>query len=64
MSYQRALGHDAMVNAQDKSSEALALAAGNAKGTSVDCHLSTLVVKLQLLIHHNSRARPCFIIAC
>jgi hypothetical protein len=44
------------VNAQVKSSEALALAAGNAKGTSVDDHLSTLVVKLQLLTQQSSKS--------
>lgn len=44
------------VNAQVRSSEALASASGNAKGTSVDDHLATLVVKLQLLTQSSSKA--------
>ena len=44
------------VNAQVCSSEALSSARGNAKGTNVDDHLATLVVKLQLLTQSSSKA--------
>ena len=46
----------AWVNAQVRASEALAAASGHAKGTSVDDHLSTLVVKLQLLTQSSSKS--------
>ena len=46
----------AWVNAQVRASEALAAAADNAKGTSVDDHLATLVVKLQLLTQSSSKS--------
>ena len=46
----------AWVNAQVRSSDALATASGNAKGTSLDDHLSTLVVKLQLLTQSASKS--------
>lgn len=44
------------VNDQVRSSESLATAAGNAKGSSVDDHLSTLVVKLQLMAQSSSKS--------
>ena len=43
------------VNAQVRSGEAMSVANPNAKGSSVDDHLATLVVKLQLLTQSSSK---------
>ena len=44
------------VNSQVRASEEIAAATGNAKGSSVDDYLSTLVVKLQLLTQSSSKS--------
>jgi hypothetical protein len=43
------------VNAQVRSGEAMSVANPSAKGSSVDDHLATLVVKLQLLTQSSSK---------
>ena len=43
------------VNAQVRSGEAMSVANPNAKGSSIDDHLATLVVKLQLLTQSSSK---------